>query len=65
VEGQIRALRESLELDDAELARAIEQETRKRERLKADTLRMGKSRHTFALPAERSGSGGARARKKR
>ena len=65
VEGQIRVLQESLEVADADLARAIEVETRKRDRLKFDAVRMGKSRHTFAPPEKRSGSGGARARKKR
>jgi circadian clock protein KaiC len=48
VEAQILLLREGLDAGDAELNRAIEEETRRLERLGAEKIRMAKSRHAFA-----------------
>jgi circadian clock protein KaiC len=65
VQAQILLLRDDLEADDAELSRAIETETRRRERLGTEKVRMAKSRHAFASEGGRSRPAAPRARKGR
>src|SRR4029453_7847270 len=47
VEAQILSLRESLDGDDADLARAIQEDPSAGDRLKAEMQRMARSRHAF------------------
>jgi circadian clock protein KaiC len=47
LEAQILLLREGFEADDAELSRAIQDETRRRDRVRTGMQRMARSRHAF------------------
>ncbi len=65
VEAQILLLREGLDAGDAELNRAIDEETRRLDRLGTEKVRMAKSRHAFAGEGGRGRPAAPRVRKER
>jgi circadian clock protein KaiC len=58
LESQVAALREEFGAEEARLERAIQEETSKRDQLRAERRQMGMSRHAFDAPSRRGGDSG-------